>query len=53
MLIEYKNVNVYQDDREVLRGVDFHVDEVNSSTLLVKWDRERVRFSKQLIVNWT
>ncbi len=27
MLIEYKNVNVYQDDREVLRGVDFHVDE--------------------------
>ena len=27
MLVEYKNVNVYQDDREVLRGVDFHVDE--------------------------
>ncbi len=27
MLIEYKNVNVYQNDREVLRGVDFHVDE--------------------------
>ena len=27
MLIEDKNVNVYQDDREVLRGVDFHVDE--------------------------
>ena len=27
MLIEYKNVNVYLDDREVLRGVDFHVDE--------------------------
>lgn len=27
MLIEYKNVNVYQDDCEVLRGVDFHVDE--------------------------
>ena len=27
MLIEYKNVNGYQDDREVLRGVDFHVDE--------------------------
>ena len=27
MLIAYKNVNVYQDDREVLRGVDFHVDE--------------------------
>ena len=27
MIIEYKNVNVYQDDREVLRGVDFHVDE--------------------------
>ena len=27
MLIEYKNVIVYHDDREVLRGVDFHVDE--------------------------
>ena len=27
MLIEYKNVNVYSDDREVLRGVDFYVDE--------------------------
>ena len=27
MLIEYKNVNVYQDEREVLRGGDFHVDE--------------------------
>ena len=27
MLIEYKNVNVYQQDKQVLENVDFHVDE--------------------------
>ena len=27
MLIEYKNVNIYQQDNMVLRNVDFHVDE--------------------------
>lgn len=27
MLIEYKNVNIYQDDVCVLQNVDFHVDE--------------------------
>ena len=27
MLIEYKNVNVYQEDKCILTGVDFHVDE--------------------------
>ena len=27
MLIDYKNVNVYQEDKCILTGVDFHVDE--------------------------
>ena len=27
MFIEYKNVNIYQDDVKVLANVDFHVDE--------------------------
>lgn len=27
MLIEYKNVNIYQQGKLVLEGVDFHVDE--------------------------
>jgi len=27
MLIDYKNVTVCQDDKVVLKGVDFHVDE--------------------------
>lgn len=27
MFIEYKNVNIYQGDKLVLGGVDFHVDE--------------------------
>ena len=27
MLIEYKNVNIYQQDTMVLSNVDFHVDE--------------------------
>ena len=27
MLIEYKNVNIYQADKLVLANVDFHVDE--------------------------
>ena len=27
MLIEYKNVNIYQQDNMVLSNVDFHVDE--------------------------
>jgi cell division transport system ATP-binding protein len=26
MLIEYKNVNIYQADKLVLANVDFHVD---------------------------
>jgi cell division transport system ATP-binding protein len=27
MLIEYKNVTISQGDKEILTGVDFHVDE--------------------------
>ena len=27
MLIDYKNVNIYQQDLLVLEGVNFHVDE--------------------------
>lgn len=27
MLIEYKNVSIYQDDKQVLQDVNFHVDE--------------------------
>ena len=27
MLIEYKNVDIFQDDMKVLEGVNFHVDE--------------------------
>lgn len=27
MIIDYKNVNIYQDQDLVLRNVDFHVDD--------------------------
>ncbi len=48
MLIDYKKVNIYQDDVCVLHKVDFHVDEgefiyimrVNSSTSLERLEVE-------------
>ena len=46
MLIEYKNVNVYQDDREVLRGVDFHVDEGEFIYIIAKVGSGKSSFLK-------
>ena len=48
MLIEYKNVNVYQDDREVLRGVDFHVDEGEFIYLIGKVGTGKSSFLKTI-----
>ena len=53
MLIEYKNVNVYQDDREVLRGVDFHVDEGEFIYIIGKVGTGKSSFLKPSTANWT
>ena len=42
MLIEYKNVDIFQDDMKVLEGVNFHVD-----------DRARVHCSRPFTVSST
>ncbi len=43
MLVDYRKVNIYQDERRVLKDVDFQVNNGELYISSAKWDRVRVR----------